>query len=860
MLTSSEAVAGGRAMVQERAAVLAGESWPPAGAEAVEVDDLYDELAGRGIEYGPAFSGLRAAWWHGEEMLAEVALSEDEREQASSFGVHPALLDGALQLMGVTLLRSAAGDAQTRSGVRLPFSFSGVELYASGASSLRVSVLPIAADAVSLVVTDEVGGLIASVDSLVMREVSPEQLGAARGAVHDSFFSVEWSAISTVPLSSESSADALVLLSAERSALAESLGRNGCSVEVHADLKSLCEACDESSAVPKTVFVDCALDGGIGVTDAELTANGLAVDGVPAEGVAARLAPADRSDPVELALVHRTVHRVLELVQSWLSDERFSDSRLALITQRAVAMGPGDSLPGLTQSPVWGLVRSAQAENPERFVLIDIDEETSSATLLAALISHEPQLVIRRGNISAPRLRRIATVPLEEAVESEAAVLDSNGTVLITGGTGALGALMARHLVSRHGVGHLLLVSRGGAEAQGASELQAELGELGAAVRIAACDVADRETLKTLVDSIPAEHPLTAVVHAAGVLDNGVIGSLTAERLDRALAPKADAAWYLHELTERSQLQAFVLFSSAAGMLGGPGQGNYAAANAFLDALAAYRRARGLPGSSVAWGLWEQASAMTEGLSETDRRRVASSGMGALSSERGLELFDAALGSEQALMLAAPLDLRVLRAQARTGVLPAMLGGLVRVPKRRSGEQGGSLARRLAATPEAEREGVVLDLVRTQVAAVLGHASSEAVEEQRAFKELGFDSLAAVELRNRLNSVTGLRLPATLVFDYPTPAALTGYLLDEVSTGDAAAIAGATASALVELNKLESTLSSLASDDLERAQIVRRLQALLSGLAADGVVDDDDLDTATVDEVFEAMDKEFGVL
>ncbi len=435
-------------------------------------------------------------------------------------------------------------------------------------------------------------------------------------------------------------------------------------------------------------------------------------------------------------------------------------------------------------------------------------------------------------------------------------VIDPQDTVLITGGTGTLGALLARHLVAARGVGHLLLTSRRGADAEGAPELQAELEGLGAQARIAACDVSDRDQLNTLIDSVAEEHPLRAVVHAAGVLDDGVIGSLTAERLDGVLAPKADAAWHLHELTEHMDLSMFVLFSSAAGVLGSPGQGNYAAANAFLDALAAHRCARGLEGTSMAWGLWAQAGGITGALSEADRSRITRSGMGALSSEQGLELFDGALGACEAFVLPAPLDLAALCAQARMGVLPAMLSGLIRVPLRRSGEQGVSLARRLAETPQAERERVVFEVVRAQVAVVLGHVSPEAVDTQRAFKELGFDSLAAVELRNRLNRETGLRLPATLLFDYPTATALAGYLLSELSGA-----MPATDSAEMEFKGLETKLSSLTFDEIRRRQITVRLQALLARFSiGDGVNNDDDLAAATADEVFELMDRELGVI
>jgi acyl carrier protein len=359
-----------------------------------------------------------------------------------------------------------------------------------------------------------------------------------------------------------------------------------------------------------------------------------------------------------------------------------------------------------------------------------------------------------------------------------------------------------------------------------------------------------------LLDSITAEHPLTAVVHAAGVLDDATIDSLTAERIDGVLAAKADAAWYLHELTEHADLAMFVSFSSAAGTLGGPGQGNYAAANAFLDALAAHRRALGLAGSSIAWGLWEEDSGMTRGLSEADRSRVARSGVGTLSSGQGLELFDIALGAGEAFMLCAPLDRRALIAQARMGVLPGVLAGLVGVPVGRSSEHGLSLARRLAASPEAEREELVLELVRSQVAAVLGHASAEGVGARRTFKELGFDSLAAVELRNRLNAATGLRLAATLAFDHPTPAALAGYLLEEIPQ-DGKVTAGSLNS---ELDRLEVMLASLSTSDAGRHLLTARLKGLLSGLgeqqeSRDLITVAKTINSASDDELFTFFDE-----
>ena len=357
---------------------------------------------------------------------------------------------------------------------------------------------------------------------------------------------------------------------------------------------------------------------------------------------------------------------------------------------------------------------------------------------------------------------------------------DSQGTVLITGGTGVLGALIAEHLVTAHGVRNLVLLSRRGGEAPGAGELRAALQAHGADVTLRACDASDRDGLRELLDSIPEERPLRAVVHAAGALDDGLIGSLTADRLESVLAAKVDAAWHLHELTKDLELDAFVLFSSVAGVFGSPGQASYAAANTFLDALAARRRAQGLCATSVAWGRWELDTGLTGHMSEADRMRMKRSGFSPISSERGLDLFDAACAAGDPLALAVGLDLAVLREWARAESLPALLRGMVRVPAGRSQRGGRSLARTLGDLAGAERERAAVDLVRREAATVLGHSSAEAIDARRAFNELGFDSLLAVELRNRLNAATGMRLPATLVFDYPTPAALAKHLLGEL--------------------------------------------------------------------------------
>ncbi|MDN3265851.1 SDR family NAD(P)-dependent oxidoreductase, partial [Streptomyces sp. CSDS2] len=361
---------------------------------------------------------------------------------------------------------------------------------------------------------------------------------------------------------------------------------------------------------------------------------------------------------------------------------------------------------------------------------------------------------------------------------------DPDGTALVTGGTGALGSVVARHLVAAHGVRHLLLTSRRGLDAAGAPELVAELEEMGASVTVAACDVGDREALAALLAGIPAAHPLTTVVHTAGIVDDALIASLTDDQIATVLRPKADAAWHLHELTKDLDLSAFVLYSSLAGTLGGPGVANYAAANAFLDALAQHRRAQGLPAVSVVWGLWEEEGGMIRRLSAGDRTRMARDGLRPITRDHGMSMLDSALAGPRPVVVATPFDPSAVR-----GDIAPALRGLVRTTGRRTaaGRAAGddALTSRLAALPENEQRALLLDLVGEHAAAVLGHTDPSAVPSEQSFRDLGFDSLTAVELRNRLGAATGLRLPATLVFDHPTPTALADFL--HIKLGGAAA-------------------------------------------------------------------------
>ncbi|MFG2911281.1 type I polyketide synthase [Kitasatospora sp. NPDC048298] len=720
--------------------------WPPQGAEPVSVDGYYDTLAGLGFAYGPAFRGLRSVWQRGSEVFAEVALAADQQGDAQRFGLHPALLDAALQAAGL-------GDAtRDLAAGRLPFAWTDVTLFATGAGALRLRLTPTGADGVALELADEEGRPVAAVGSLVLRPLA-ERAVAAESAFQDSLFRVDWT---PVPLPAATPAAELALLGAVE-------GEWTASARRYRDLAELAEAVDAGAELPSVV-------------------------------VAAVATGAD--DPL-LDGLRRSTGDTLALLHSWLADERFEAARLVVLTRAAVATRPDEDVPALAQSPVWGLVRSAQTENPGRLVLADLDGTAGSAAALpTAVATGEPQLALRAGEVLAPRFARVPA-----GTDEPRRVLDPEGTVLLTGATGTLGSLLARHLVTEHGARHLVLLSRQGPAAPGAEELSAELTGLGAEVTVTACDVADRAALAAVLDAVPAEHPLTSVVHAAAVLDDGVLDSLTAERLDHVLRPKADAAQHLHELTAHLDLDSFVLFSSAVGLLGNAGQANYAAASAFVDALAHHRRANGLPAVSLAWGFWAERSTLTGALDESEVRRMSRGGVAPLSSAEGLALFDAAGAGAEPLLVPMRLDSAALRGQAAAGALAPLLRGLVRTPLRRtvaaaSGTgEASAFQQRLADLDGQDRARLLLDLVRGQAAAVLGHASADAVEANRAFRELGFDSLTAVELRNRLSAATGLRLPATTVFDYPTPAELAARLESRLSGGGRARPSAAVAPA-----------------------------------------------------------------
>ncbi|MEU8046818.1 type I polyketide synthase [Micromonospora echinofusca] len=783
--------------------------WPPTAAAVVAVDGIYTELSRLGVEYGPLFRGLRAVWRTDDEVCAEVAVPDGA--DVVGFGIHPALLDAALHVVGLL-----DPDGEEASGVRLPFAWTGVTLAAVGATALRVRARR-SGGGVTLTLTDPAGTLVARIASLVSRPVTADQVRGA-GAAVDALYDVVWQ---SVPPGAPVTSGAVLL------------------GDVPSDL----------SGLPSYGLTALAEAVDVGLLDQELV-------------LLAAYADEERA-PVPAATRARLA-AVLTAVRGWLADDRLAQRRLVVLTRGAVPAGDAGRAVDLPGAAVWGLLRSAQAEHPDRLVLVDLDgagrPQAGTVDLVArAVATGEPQLAVRADGVLAPRLTPAA---LDPALGAD---LDPDGTVLVTGATGALGGLLARHLVTAHKVRHLLLVSRRGADAPGAVDLLTELARLGANARLVAGDVADRDLLAALLAGIPAEHPLTGVVHAAGVLDDAVISALTPERMSAVLSAKADAAWHLHELTRGRNLSTFVLFSSVAGVLGGPGQGNYAAANAFLDGLAHHRHAAGLTATSLAWGLWAADSGMTGALDAAQRQRMSRNGLSPLDTEQALRLFDASLRCGRPHLVPALLDPAALRRQADAGQLPAPLRGLVRARRRvlGGGDGGPSFAQRLAVTPEAERGRLVEDMVKAQVIEVLGYPPATVVPSGQTFTGLGFDSLTAVELRNRLTTLTGIRLPASLIFDCPTPAALADFLLVD------AAPPAPEAGLLAELDRLEAAfaatgpeeLERLAGDDETRTAVAVRLRALVTRWsdATDRPADvSQALDEASDDELFDFIDQKFG--
>ncbi|MEC3915812.1 type I polyketide synthase [Nocardia sp. CDC160] len=782
---------------------LREEPWPPIDAESVDPEWIPAQVARvAGLEYGASFLGLHGAWRRGDTIFSEVTLNPEVR--ADGFQLHPALFDMALHAGLVCLIWTGEGNAAEG---KLLFRWGATRFHTTGkVTSLRVMAVQRGAETISVVAVDQDGNPVVSVDEVVMRSYDVERFDAARAGERAARYGVRWTAIE--PSDGHFPAGSIAVLGTAQVPGVQ---------ERYSNLAAL-------TAAPT-------------VPDIVVWSESAEAHQVSTESV---------SDRVKAAL--RTVN-------GWLAEERWARSRLVVVTDRAAALP--EETPDTASAAVWGLIRSAQTEYPDRIVLLDTagGQDLSATAIRAALATGEPQLAMRSGRVLAPRLESLTSTVAEP-------VSFGDGTVLITGGTGGLGALLARHLVTAHGVRQLLLVSRQGERANGARELAAELTGLGAEVHIAACDVSDREALRNLLADIPAQHPLTGVLHAAGVLDDGTFHTLTDRQIDRVLAPKAEAARHLHELTRELNPSAFVLFSSIAGLIGSPGQANYAAANAFLDALATQRRAAGLPALALAWGPWQPDLGMTGALDRHALGRLDRMGLIPLDRAEGLRLFDESLTTAEPVAAPVHLDTGKLRVAAHSGPVPAVLRGFVRTPVRPAAAATvePSLGDLLHGVAEPKRHRVVLDLVREHVAAVLGYASADDIRPDQGFDELGFDSLGGVEFRNRLARVTGLSLPSTLVFDYPTAGDIAGYLLERAVVAEAAPPAAPVSG---EIARLEAMVERIIAADDNAEETVAALRGIAERLRAhlgdtrsgSGY---DDLESHSDEELLNLIDEEFG--
>jgi acyl transferase domain-containing protein/NAD(P)-dependent dehydrogenase (short-subunit alcohol dehydrogenase family)/acyl carrier protein len=705
-------------------------TWPPTGAVPLSMNGFYESLANIGLNYGPGFQGVRSVWQMGADLYAEIQLNEAAVENAGRFAFHPALFDAALHTLAL----------QANHGtIRVPFSWTGLQSRAFSADALRVRIQrDVDGNAAKLWIADEAGSPVAWVQQVALRATSADQLETTFATQRpEALFHLHWTELQ------QASPASLPLNGALFGVwdFDHLPGNHAANWIRYPDLATLQKAIDQGASAPEIAF---ALMPG----------------------------PPPGTEVNEIEAAHHAASRALSLLQAWTADERLASSRLAVVTRRAVAALDGEDVPNLIHASIRGLVRTAQNEHPEFAIhLVDTDgSENSQRALFTALDSSEPQLALREGRRLVPRLSR-----LPQAGETPQN-LDPEGTVLITGGTGTLGSMVARRLVEKHGVRHLLLTSRQGAAAPGAEVLILELQAAGAEASIAACDAADYNALKILLDGIPASHPLTAVVHCAGVLDDGVLQALTPERLGRVFAPKMDAAWNLHQFTRDRDLAAFVLFSSISGILGNPGQANYAAANTFLDALAQHRRANGLAASSLAWGYWEEKSGISGRLTPMDAGRMRRAGILPISSEQGLELLDVCLRRSEAVLIPARFNLGAI---ANSAKIPILFRELIRgqASRRMATDTSASPLRQdLSSLSPTDRQRALLNLVRSEAAAVLGLSSPAVLDESRSLHELGLDSLMALDLRNRLTARMGTRFPTTLLFDYPTSAALAEFI------------------------------------------------------------------------------------
>ncbi|MER5339184.1 SDR family NAD(P)-dependent oxidoreductase [Streptomyces mirabilis] len=726
--------------------------WPEA-AEPAWTLETYERLSELGLGYGPAFQSVRSAVTTGDgELLARLSLPPTARDAADPYPLHPALLDAALHV--------AAGLDASDGRVLLPVAVGRCVLPPGGARDLTAAVRRTGGSGTDLTLDvklwDTDGFPAGRLEGVRLRAADPADLnGASENARH--LYEVVWTAVPEQP--------------AEASGTEWAVVGDASDPEVAGSLRGLAAA--GTHVRSGTGGVDVSGTGGVDVL----------VRFWPRPATGAEPAAAAR----ELAAAALAELRALIALPQ---DE--APARTVWVTRGAVGAVDEDTVPGLAQSVLWGLARSARAEHPELgLTLVDLDDsDPADALPTAATHIEEPELAFRAGTLLAPRLvrardRDATGTPVVLDLVGRPTLVPTDGTVLITGGLGAVGRHIAR-LLAEHGVPRLLLTSRQGPDDPRAAEVAAELAALGVEVEVAACDIGDAAAVAGLLGRIGEESPLRGVVHCAGVLADGVVAELTPERLAQVLRPKVDGAAHLHRLTADARLDLFLLVSSAAGVVGNAGQGNYAAANVYLDQLAHHRRALGLPGVSLSFGAWAG-----EGLAaaHADLDRMARLGHRALTPDQGRELVELALRQGAPHLVAWALDLPRLRETVTTtgGGTAALWRSLLPAPRTgRTGRSGGEgLADRLARLPEAERAERVLALVREEISRALGLRSTESVRPDQPLRDLGMDSVTAVELRNRIGARIGAKLPATLLFDHPTAARLAAHLLATVlAAGD----------------------------------------------------------------------------
>jgi NAD(P)-dependent dehydrogenase (short-subunit alcohol dehydrogenase family)/acyl carrier protein len=790
--------------------------WQLGDATPVDLDDFYPRYRRHGFRYGPAFQGITELWRRGDTAYAQLRLPDG---LTGGFGIQPALLDAAVQAIAAVC---EPGDADGR--VLLPFEWMGVELYTTGATQLRIRVdFDPATRTARLWATDPTGQPVASVRSLRLRAATAEQIRA--GVPAENLYRVEFT---TVPTPADAApGTSWVLGPGALNGLLDPAATDA----LPGDAADVLAQLGAGHQPPARILVD-----------ATTTAVG---------DVA--------------AAVRRSVARSLTILQTLLTEPALRHTELVWVTRRAVSAAPGENVEDLTNAGLWGLVRSARQEHPERTLrLLDLDADPETADHLPAALAMtgEPELALRDGQLRAARLTR---VPATRTGDDGAAALNPDGTVLITGGTGELGGLLARHLVAGHGVRRLVLASRQGWEAPGAPELADDLRQAGAeSVLVVACDVSQTEHVSAALSMVEAQHPLIAVFHLAAALDDGLLTAQDGDRAARVLAPKADGALHLDALTRELDLSAFVLFSSAAGVLGGAGQASYGAANTVLDALAARRRHEGRAATSLSWGLWQQAGVgMTAHLGPAELARMRRNGIGTLTAEQGLRALDQALARSEAHLVPIRLELAPVRREAeRGGAVPAMLTGLLRARARTRKEAGGpaSLRDRLTALPETRRRRWLTDVVRREASTVLGLDSASAVGPQQVFKELGLDSLMAVELRRRLSAVTGSSLPATLAFDYPTPDAIAGLIEDQFAPRGGDGRHPGVRASRAQLNNVADLLRSATPESLNELGLAGLVADLEKRLAKTVIIPETPsaLQTGSTENLLEFLDRKLG--